>query len=203
MHGGPASGEGPQLVLAHGAGAPMTSPFMERIAQGVAARGIGVTRFEFPYMHARRESERKAGPDPQRVLLDTYREVVRSVGPAASLFIGGKSMGGRMASLIADELAVRGLVCLGYPFHPAKKPAQTRVAHLAALTTKTLIVQGTRDPLGTREDVQGYTLSSAIQLVWAEDGDHSLAPRKRSGRTEAQALDEAISAIARFIHAHG
>jgi predicted alpha/beta-hydrolase family hydrolase len=108
-------------------------------------------------------------------------------------------MGGRIASLIADELSVRGLCCVGYPFHPAGKPSQLRTAHLASLRTKTLIVQGTRDALGTREEALGYALSSAIELCFIEDGDHSLKPRKRSGRSEEQALDEAAAAIARFV----
>lgn len=187
------------VVLAHGAGAPMDSPFMQQIAHGLAARGVRVSRFEFPYMAARRSGSRGGPPDPQRVLLATYREVVEQVRGSARLFIGGKSMGGRMASMIADEASIAGLVCLGYPFHPPRKPERTRVAHLAALQTRALFVQGTRDELGSRDDVEGYTLSSSIRFEWIEDGDHSLAPRKRSGMTEAQAFEQALAAIARFI----
>lgn len=186
------------LVLAHGAGAPMDSPFMQQIAHALAARGLRVSRFEFPYMAARRNRGRSGPPDPQRVLLATYREVIEQVRGRAQLFIGGKSMGGRMASMIADESAVAGLVCLGYPFHPPRKPERTRVAHLATLQTRALFVQGTRDELGSRDDVQGYTLAPSIRFEWIEDGDHSLAPRKRSGLSEAQALEQALAAIARF-----
>jgi predicted alpha/beta-hydrolase family hydrolase len=199
LQDGPESA-GAQLVLAHGAGAPMDSPFMEHIARGLAARAVRVTRFEFPYMAARRSAGRRGGPDPQRVLLASYRQVVeelRARAPSTPLFIGGKSMGGRMASMIADELHVSGLVCLGYPFHPAGKPEQTRVAHLATLQTPALFVQGTRDALGSREDVHGYTLAPSIHIEWIEDGDHDLAPRKRSGFSKEAALAQAIDCIAR------
>jgi predicted alpha/beta-hydrolase family hydrolase len=187
------------IVLAHGAGAPMDSPFMNERSAGLAARGAAVVRFEFPYMHARRVDNKRGGPDRQPELLATYRAVIAQLGDPRSLVIGGKSMGGRMASLIADELQVRGLVCLGYPFHPAGKPKQLRVAHLETLTTPTLIVQGTRDTLGDRSEVGSYTLSSRIQLAWSEDGDHSFAPRKKSGRTTAQAMQEAIDHVAAFM----
>ncbi len=193
---------GAQLVLAHGAGAPMDSPFMEQVARELGIRGVRVIRFEFPNMAARLSHGRRGAPDPQKVLLDSYREVVsalRARSPSPRLFIGGKSMGGRMASMLADELRVSGLVCIGYPFHPARKPEQTRVAHLASLATPSLFVQGTRDELGSRKDVLGYTLAPSIQLEWIEDGDHDLAPRKRSGFSKEQALTQGLDAIARFV----
>ena len=175
---------------------------MQEMAAALGGRGIRVSRFEFPYMQARRYGGRAGGPDPQPVLLATYREVLALLGPGAPLFIGGKSMGGRMASMIADDAGVRGLVCLGYPFHPAGKPQQTRVAHLKALRTKTLIVQGTRDALGSFDDVAGYELSPSIRVAWVEGGDHSFAPLKRSGRTEAEAMQEAIALVADFVLEH-
>ena len=186
------------LVLAHGAGAPMDSPFLEFFARQLAGRGIRVVRFEFPYMHARREGRRRP-PDREPVLLATWREVVTDLGGGPRLVIGGKSLGGRMASLVADELGARGLVCLGYPFHPPGKPDRLRVSHLEQLRTSALIVQGTRDALGSREDVQGYRLSKAIRVHWIEDGDHSLKPRARSGRTERQNLEEAVEQVATFV----
>jgi predicted alpha/beta-hydrolase family hydrolase len=192
------------LVLAHGAGAPMDSPFMANVASGLGARGLRSVRFEFPYMAARRSAGRRGGPDPQKALLDCYREVIgtmRAQRPSARLFIGGKSMGGRMASMLADEQRVAGLVCLGYPFHPPRKPEQTRVAHLAQLQTPALFVQGTRDALGSRDDVAGYALAPSIQIEWIEDGDHDLAPRKRSGLSKEQALEHALDCIARFCSA--
>jgi predicted alpha/beta-hydrolase family hydrolase len=186
------------LILAHGAGAPMDSPFLNAMARGLAERGVRVARFEFPYMRGRREGRRRP-PDREPVLLQTWRDAVEALGGGGRIVIGGKSMGGRMASLVADEIGVRGLVCLGYPFHPPGKPETLRVKHLAALRTPTLIVQGTRDALGTREEVEDYTLSPAIRLVWLEDGDHSFKPRVSSGHTEKGHLAAAVEAVAGFL----
>jgi predicted alpha/beta-hydrolase family hydrolase len=195
-------GHGPdRLVLAHGAGAPMDSPFLTTMAEGLAARSIQVARFEFPYMRARGARGRRGPPDPERVLRATWHDVIERLGGGAGLVIGGKSLGGRMASLVADEAGVRGLVCLGYPFHPAGRPERLRTAHRAALRTPTLIVQGERDALGTRAEIAGYALSPTIRIVFVEDGDHSFAPRSRSGRSHAANLDRAVEAVAGFIHA--
>ena len=187
-----------RVILAHGAGAAMDTPFMTHFAQGLAAAGHRVVRFEFPYMAARRRDGRRRPPDGQAKLLARWRAVIAAQG-GASPVIGGKSLGGRMASLIADEVGAAGLVCLGYPFHPAGKPDKLRTAHLEALKTPGLIVQGTRDALGNRDEVAGYSLSPSIRLHWAEDGDHSLAPRKASGRSAEQNWDEGVAAIAGFI----
>jgi predicted alpha/beta-hydrolase family hydrolase len=187
------------LVLAHGAGAPMDSPFMERIATELAGPEIRVVRFEFPYMARRRETGLRRGPDSPRVLEETWRSVATTLGHVGSLVIGGKSMGGRIASMVADGLGARGLVLLGYPFHPPGKPERLRTAHLAGLSTPTLIVQGTRDVLGRREEIDGYLLSNRIRLVFLEDGDHSFKPRKSSGRTLDDNLAEGIDAIRRFL----
>ncbi|EDP65689.1 hypothetical protein BAL199_02654 [alpha proteobacterium BAL199] len=187
------------LVLAHGAGAAMDSPFMAGIAQQIAGFGHRVVRFEFPYMAARRIDGRRRPPDRQPMLLDAWRAIVDGLGGSDRLVIGGKSMGGRMASLLAAEVGVRGLVCLGYPFHPPGKPERTRVEHLSGLTVPTLVVQGTRDPFGSPSDVAGYALSSAIEITWIDDGDHDLKPRKASGRTHADALDTAARAVDHFL----
>ncbi len=195
-------GTGPdRMVLAHGAGAPMDSPFLEAIARGLAGRAIQVVRFEFPYMRARRTSGRRGPPDPERALRAAWLEVIERLGGARGLVIGGKSLGGRIASLVADEVEARGLVCLGYPFHPAAQPARLRTAHLATSRTPTLIVQGERDALGSRDEIARYALSSAIRLEFLLDGDHSFEPRARSGRTHADNLGQAIDAVAAFIHA--
>jgi hypothetical protein len=196
--------DGPQdssrtLVLAHGAGAPMDSGFMNRIARAVGERGIRVARFEFPYMRRRREGQKSGAPDRPAVLLDSWRSVVAQLGGGARLVIGGKSMGGRIASMVADELGAAGLVCLGYPFHPPGRPDKLRTAHLEELSTPALFLQGTRDPFGTRDEVPAYPLSAAIRVHWLEDGDHSLVPRKSSGRSESQNLEEAIGAIVDFV----
>ncbi len=103
--------------------------------------------------------------------------------------------------MIADEVGARGLVCLGYPFHPPGQPAKLRTAHLAGLRTKALIVQGTRDAFGTPEEVAGYRLSPAIRIRWIDGGDHSFKPPAKSGRTEKQNVEEAIAAAADFVAA--
>jgi predicted alpha/beta-hydrolase family hydrolase len=193
--------DGPTLVLAHGAGAPMDDPFLETVAAGLAARGLRVARFEFPYMARRRREGRRGAPDREPVLRATWRAVIDALGGGPRLVIGGKSLGGRMASGVADEVGARGLVCLGYPFHPPGRPERLRTAHLATLRTPTLIVQGTRDPFGRPEEVAGYALSPAIRLVWIEDGDHGFAPRRSSGRTRAETLARAVEAASDFVHA--
>ncbi|WFC62261.1 alpha/beta fold hydrolase [Pseudomonas sp. REST10] len=189
------------LILAHGAGAAMDSPFMQRMAQGLAARGVRVVRFEFAYMAQRRVDGRKRPPNPQAQLLQQWRDVHARVRQlvAGPLAIGGKSMGGRMASLLADELGAAALVCLGYPFYAAGKPEKPRVAHLAELRTPTLIVQGERDALGNREAVAAYALSSAIDLHWLAAADHDLKPLKASGYTHEQHLDTAVQVVAEFL----
>lgn len=190
-------GDGPTLVLAHGAGAAMDSRGMSDVATRLAHRGIRVVRFEFGYMAARRSGTRKPPPRAE-TLRDEYLAVIAEVG--GSPVIGGRSMGGRVASLVADEAGVPGLVCLSYPWHPPAKPDQPRTAHLAALRTPTLVVQGTRDPFGSPDEVAGYTLSPAIELLWLDDGDHDLRPRTAvSGFTHAQHLDTAADAVAAFV----
>ncbi|OUM06497.1 esterase [Pseudomonas syringae] len=202
---GQPSGTGPAvtLLLAHGAGAPMDSDFMNNMADGLAAQGISVLRFEFPYMAQRRQGGSKRPPNPQAQLLACWREVhecVRS-GVTGRLAVGGKSMGGRMASLIADELEADALVCLGYPFYAVGKPEKPRVAHLAELKTPALIVQGERDALGNRETVEGYALSSAIRLHWLPTANHDLKPLKVAGLSHDQCLAESARVIAGFLRA--
>jgi predicted alpha/beta-hydrolase family hydrolase len=189
------------LILAHGAGAPMDSTFMQEMAQRLAALGVAVLRFEFAYMAQRRQGGSKRPPNPQAQLLDCWREVYaqlrrRVVGPIA---IGGKSMGGRMASMLADELGADALICLGYPFYAAGKPEKPRVAHLAELQTRSLIVQGERDALGSRQAVVTYPLSHAIEVLWLAAADHDLKPLKVSGFSHAQHMQQAADAIAAFV----
>jgi len=188
------------VVLAHGAGAPMNTPFLSSVARGLAAGGYRVARFEFPYMRARRDTGRKGGaPDREPILRNSWKEAVEKLGGGGRLVIGGKSMGGRIASMVADEVGARGLVCLGYPFHPPGRPEKLRTKHLETLATPALVVQGTRDAFGTAEDVAGYRLSPAIRVVWLQDGDHSWKPRAASGRSEAQNMADAIAAIREFL----
>ncbi|MCH4870339.1 alpha/beta family hydrolase [Pseudomonas sp. TMW22089] len=204
----PATGEvkNPQpqtLILAHGAGAPMDSAWMTGMAERLAARGVNVLRFEFPYMAQRRLDGGKRPPNQQVKLLECWREVYAGVRQhvAGQIAIGGKSMGGRMASLVADELGVAALVCLGYPFYASGKPEKPRVAHLAGLQTATLIVQGERDALGNRQAVEAYTLAPGIELHWLVAGDHDLKPLKASGFSHEQHLDAAADKIAHWLQA--
>jgi predicted alpha/beta-hydrolase family hydrolase len=191
----------PTLILAHGAGAPMDSGWMNDMAARLADQGVNVVRFEFPYMAQRRVDGGKRPPNPAPKLLECWREVYAVVrrhvtGPLA---IGGKSMGGRMASLLADELGADALVCLGYPFYAVGKPEKPRVEHLAGLKTRTLIVQGERDALGNREAVERYVLSPSIEMMWLVAGDHDLKPLKASGFTHEQHLWAAAQKIASFL----
>ena len=177
----------------------MDSPFMETVARGLGERGIDVVRFEFPYMAARRTGGKAGAPDRQPVLLDAWRRLIEENRGAGGLFIGGKSLGGRMASMVADEMNVRGLICFGYPFHPPGKPENLRTAHLESLRTPALIIQGERDPFGTPAEVASYRLSPAIKVEWLRDGDHSFKPRKSSGSTERENLERAIDLAAAFL----
>lgn len=192
------------FVLAHGAGALMTSPFLRKMSELLAARGLATARFEFAYMAARREGVRKPPPRAERLVPEYVKVVDRlsAEAPGRRLVIGGKSMGGRVASLTADELhrdgRIAALACLGYPFHPPNRPSELRTAHLAGLVCPTLIVQGERDPFGSRGEVEGYALSPAIRIAWIGDGDHDFGPRGGSGFTRKGNLAAAADAIASF-----
>ncbi|RUU12588.1 alpha/beta hydrolase [Mesorhizobium sp. USDA-HM6] len=172
------------ILLAHGAGAPMDSASMAATAKALATAGFRVARFEFHYMAARRYGHRKPPPRAETVNPEYIKAIadLRAKGVTGKLIIGGKSMGGRVASMVADEMfekgEIAGLVCLGYPFHPPGKSEQLRTKHLIDLKTPTLIFQGTRDEFGTKDEVATYGLSAAIELIWLEDGDHDLKPRK-------------------------
>lgn len=184
------------VVLAHGAGAGMEHAFLAMVAAGLADTGLAVVRFEFPYQQAARGGVRR-GPDRLPVLQATMREIVREHA-RAPFVLAGKSMGGRVATTLADELGAAGAVVFGYPFHPPKQPTRLRTEHLRTLRTPTLILQGERDPFGTREQVAGYELAPGITIEWFADGDHSLAPRVRSGHTADSHLRAAIAHAARF-----
>jgi uncharacterized protein len=170
------------ILLAHGAGAPMDSQSLSATARALADAGFRVARFEFSYMASRRTAEGKRPPPRAETLNPEYEAAIEELGAKGPLIIGGKSMGGRVASMVADNMhaagKIAGLVCLGYPFHPPGKPEQLRTKHLADLRTPTLIFQGTRDEFGVPDEVSGYTLSDAIEVIWMEDGDHDLRPRK-------------------------
>ncbi len=189
------------ILLAHGAGAPMDSASMTATAKALAEAGFRIARFEFAYMAARRTSEGRKPPPRAETLNPEYRAAVSALAATGPLIIGGKSMGGRVASMVADDLysegKIAGLLCLGYPFHPPGKPEQLRTKHLAGLTTPTLICQGTRDEFGTRQEVADYALSDRTEILWLDDGDHDLKPRKSiSGFSAADHLTTMAEAVA-------
>jgi hypothetical protein len=190
------------VVLAHGAGAPMDSDFMAAFAEGLAGHGHRVVRFEFPYMARRRREGRPCPPNRPDVLLDAWRAVLDAL-PPRPVVIGGKSMGGRMATMIAADPAaagrVRGVVCLGYPFHPPGRPERTRTGHLSGLTVPTLIVQGTRDPFGNADEVAGYALAPVVRVCWIPDGGHGFDPPARSPHTTQGNRALALDAVAGFL----
>ncbi len=192
-----------RLVLAHGAGAPMDSEFMNVMAASLSDQGITVVRFEFPYMARRREEQRKFPPNRAPQLLQHFRQVLAAL-PEDRLptWIGGKSMGGRMASLLAAEPdcpPVRGVAAFGYPFHPPGKPEKTRTAHLPDLTVPMLVCQGERDPFGKPAEVAGYGLPVDVHLHWLTAGDHDFKPLKSSGLVQQDLIAEAARFTSTFI----
>ncbi len=204
-----------QVVFAHGAGANMSHDFMCEITKLLNDLNINVLRFNFPYMDKRALLGKKYPPDRMPKLLACYQDVIEYVVSQSSskplpLFIGGKSMGSRAAaSLAADpELLtpslsnkILGVFCLGYPFHPAKKPEKLRLEPLLFATKGILIVQGERDTLGSKDEIDTYQLPEHCQCVFLGDGDHSLKPRVKSGFTYQGHLQRAANEISLFIDA--
>jgi predicted alpha/beta-hydrolase family hydrolase len=194
---GPA--RGPVLVLAHGAGAPMDSPFMSAMATLLAGEGVRVCRFEFAYMAARRAGARK--PPPRADVLDREFLAVMD-GVPGQVCIGGKSMGSRAACRTAGALRperIAGVVCLGFPFHPPGQPGRLRDDLAAAGATPVLVVQGERDPFGTRGEVEAMRLPEACAVTWIAQANHDLAPPKSAGLSKTEALAQAARAVAAFV----
>jgi len=188
------------VLFAHGAGLGMDANFMTTIAEGLAAAGYRVVRFEFPYMAERRASGKRRPPDRPPVLAKSFAEAARAAGAEpGKLVLAGKSMGGRYATMLAGEMDAAAAIAFGYPFHPPGKPENLRTEHLGDIEVPILICQGTRDPFGTMDEVPGFGLSPSIELCWLEDGEHSFRPRKASGRTEAMNLAEAVRASVSFL----
>jgi predicted alpha/beta-hydrolase family hydrolase len=185
------------LVLAHGAGAGHRHPFMIAFGQGLASAGIDVMTFNFPYMEQKRRM-----PDKAPVLEAHFREVIAAVrrGDLKSrrLFIGGKSMGGRMATHLAaqgkpEDLA--GVIALGYPLHPPGKPEQPRTAHLPSITDPVLIIQGENDVFGTPSELEPViaTMKAPVSLHVIPGGDHSFKVRGRKSEDVYPPLFEVIA----------
>ncbi|MDG1707926.1 MAG: hypothetical protein P8H03_04150 [Emcibacteraceae bacterium] len=189
------------VILAHGAGAPMDTEFMNYFAEELSLSGARVLRFEFPYMALRREGYGKRPPNGKKILFEAWGTIIKAVRNSfkGAIYIGGKSMGGRLATMIADEYHVGGVICLGYPFYAPGKQDKPRTEHLENLKASTLILQGERDSMGSKEVVSGYSLSGKVKIHWLPDGDHGLKPRKKSGFTERDNLNLAVKLISDFI----
>ena len=195
------------LVLAHGAGAGQSSRFMVLAATEAAARGVTTATFDFPYV-----IERRKVPDKTAVLEESWRAALAAAqkDPAflgLPIFIGGKSMGGRIASHIAAQHVegIRGLVFFGYPLHPPGRPDERRDAHLPDVCVPMLFVQGTRDPFGRADDIKAMlpTLHAGAAVHEVVDGDHSFKVRKSiAGRSQDAVFAELFDAAAAFIRRH-
>ena len=193
------------FLLAHGAGKGAASPFLETIAQGVVNSGVRVVRFNFPYMEKMLQTGRRKSPNSGKVLRKCFSDVIshcieNEKVPSKYMIVGGKSMGARAASMIADKHQVGGVVCLSYPFHPPRKPVPLRITHLQTIKTPTLICQGERDPNGRREEVQQYSLSKSIQFRWLVDGDSNFNPGKPSEQSLQENMTDTIETINRIIN---
>lgn len=202
-----------RLLFAHGAGAGQQSFFMRQFVTSLADRGIQVLCIDFPYMQQMQETGKRRPPPP---IAQTLAQFVEWYALLDSLFeeplwIGGKSMGGRVATLFASQQlasepscssTVPGVVVAGYPFHPPKTPHKLRLEHWPAITCPMLILQGERDPFGRQEEVAGYALPANAQLSWLKDGDHDFKPRRVSGLTQTVLIDEATQVAASFVRAY-
>ncbi|PMO03490.1 alpha/beta hydrolase [Vibrio splendidus] len=186
------------FVFAHGAGAGMDHEFMQSVAKGLAFKGIRVIRFNFPYMIKRAEDGKRRPPDRAPKLLEAYQYIIKQCD-ADKLVIGGKSMGGRMASHLSEVDKVAAMACLGFPFHPPGKPEKYKGEHLAELQKPCLILQGERDTFGKREEFTDFDLSDSIRVEFIPDGDHSFKPRKSSGYTEQQNIALTVEKLSAFI----
>lgn len=186
-----------RLILAHGAGAPMDHEWMTTVAEKIATRGVHVVRFNFDYMAEMVATGKKKPPQRAPHLLATWQQVVAD-WQHDHLLIGGKSMGGRMASMLAADsdllpnAAIKGVWCLGYPFHPPGRPEKLRVEHFSSIKVPVVISQGERDSFGNKDEASRWNLPSEIDLFWADDGDHGLKPRVKSGKTLDDNLKAAI-----------
>ncbi|RTR03783.1 alpha/beta family hydrolase [Halomonas nitroreducens] len=193
-----------RLLLTHGAGAGQDSAFLVTLRRELADAGVQTLAIEFDYLRRMREEGRRRPPPRVDRLVDELARWCDSVSHRLStpLWLGGKSMGGRVASLLAARESVAGLVLCGYPFHPPRKPESLRLDHWPSLACPTLVVQGSRDPFGTRAEVDGYTLPPCAEVHWLEDGDHDWKPRRSSGRDQADLLREGAQCIAAFMTRH-
>lgn len=196
------------FLFAHGAGAGMDSDFILQMSALLENKGLQVKTFEFPYMQKIRTEGKRRPPDRMPKLLIAFQHELESLCENQFVFIGGKSMGGRVASLLAAanegerKITIRkisGVICLGFPFHPPKKIEKYRGEHLMNMSVDTLIVQGERDTFGTQAEIESYNFSESVQVEILPDGDHSFKPRVRSGVTLEQNLIQCADLIIDFV----
>ena len=189
------------LLLAHGAGAPMDSTFMNTISDGLNNNGIITFRFEFPYMEKRR-SGKNTFPDKLDVLCDFYKKIyfnIKKINPDKNIWLGGKSMRGRVSTLISRSLDIKGVIVFGYPFHPINKLDKLRLESLQLSGPPILIIQGTRDKFGTITEVKKYKIHKNNTIFWIKDGDHSYNTLKKSGLSSKDAIVQAYNEASIFI----
>ncbi len=193
------------LILAHGAGAPADSTFMEELSAALEREGIGTIRFEFPYMQKRRQDGKKRPPDREPVLLEYFSGVIDRVraelGSGSLILVGGKSMGGRMASILASRRDdIDGVICFGYPFHPPGKLDRWRTAHFRDLNCPILVLQGTRDPFGKPDELEDHQQElEAIDLRWLEGGNHDFQTLKSQPQTQSELIAQAARETRIFV----
>jgi uncharacterized protein len=192
------------VIFAHGAGADKSHEFMEQVSRYLNDHGINVIRFNFSYMDVRLAQGNRRPPDRMPKLLKCFETIIEEVKTDLPVFLAGKSMGGRVAATLARDktLNAQGVMCLGYPFHPQKKPEKLRLEPLQETQKPILILQGTRDALGNEEEIASYELSGKCRLVFFTDGDHNLKPRVKSGFTHIEHVQEAVNEMMRFIDEH-
>jgi len=197
-----------QVIFAHGAGADMSHEFMVEMSALLNKKGINVICFNFPFMDKRKETGKRYPPDRMPKLLECYQQVIdnyieNQAADQLPLFIGGKSMGSRVAAILAGtelyQQLIKGVFCFGYPFHPTKKPENLRLEPLQQTLKPILVVQGERDTLGNKEEINHYEMSPLCHCVFLADGDHSLKPRVKSGFTYQAHMKSAASAVKSFI----
>ncbi len=191
-----------RLVLAHGAGAGMEHAFMQQLAADLAGEGIEVVLFNFPYMQTMKAENKRRPPNKAEVLMAHFSTLMAHIEdelPALPTFIGGKSMGGRIATMVANDVNCQGVVAFGYPFHPPGKPEKTRTDHLPGMQVPLCVIQGERDTFGNKREVDAYTLGNNVQCHFLADGDHSFKPRKASGHTLDAHIQQAAGITKTFI----
>ncbi|MTI11485.1 alpha/beta hydrolase [Rhodospirillaceae bacterium RKSG073] len=202
------------FLFAHGAGAPMDSEYMENIAHLLSHEGLRVVRFEFPYMRQRREDGKKRPPNRENICLETWQQAVEDWQATGNIFIAGKSMGGRMASILAAKnsefnLPIKAVFCLGYPFHAPGKTDKWKTDHFTNIKLPTFILQGDRDPFGKSEEISQLQIDNPhwpnrdedgpISITWIPDGDHDFKPRVKSGYTHDENLSSVTKKISTYI----